>query len=367
MISQREMKVMQFPSKYIQGPGAVNLLSSVMEGLGGRSLVLVTKSQRELMEKIMSGKGRIEVFGGEASYEEIDRVIAIAKEMDATAIAGVGGGKAIDTAKIAGERLGIPSVIVPTISATDAPCSGIAIAYTPKGEYIRAEYLKTNPRLVLVDTEIIAKAPSRFLVSGMGDAFATYLEAIACEKTSSANECQGGGLRTASAMALAKLCMDTLFAHGEQAKVDSDAGRASEAVDRIVEANTLLSGLGFESTGLAMCHAVANAFTLLPQCHAMYHGEKVAFGCLVELELYDPLGIRDKTFDFFKKVGLPVTLEDMKLPNATDEQLMLMATDIAKDDPAQYSHHEPYAFDAQKVVEAMRRVDERGKNLRSES
>lgn len=363
-MSLREMKVMQFPSKYIQGPGAIRLLPGVMEGLGGKSLVLVTKSQRELLERIMSGKGRVEVFGGESSYEEIDRVIAIAKGMGATAIAGAGGGKAIDTAKIVGERLGIPSVIVPTISATDAPCSGIAIVYTPTGEYIRAEYLKTNPRLVLVDTEIIAKAPSRFLVSGMGDAFATYLEAIACEKTASANECQGGGLRTASAMALAKLCLDTLFAYGERARADADAGVASEAVDRIVEANTLLSGLGFESTGLAMCHAVANAFTLLPQCHEMYHGEKVAFGCLVELELYDPLGIRDRAFEFFAKVGLPVTLADMKLPDATDEQLGIMAADVAKDDPAQYSHHEPYPFDAQKVLAAMRRADERGRALK---
>ena len=96
----------------------------------------------------------------------------------------------------------------------------------------------------------------------------------------------------------------------------------------------------------------------------MYHGEKVAYGCLVELEIYDPLGIRDKTYEFFAKVGLPVTLAEMKLPDATDEQVMMMANDVAKDDPSQYSHHEPYPFDAQMIFDAIRAVDKRGNDTK---
>lgn len=360
MAKQSEMKVMQFPSKYIQGPGASELLPEIMEDMGGRNLILVSRSQKARIEELMGGKGKIELFGGEICYDEIDRIKAIAKEMDATSLAAVGGGKILDTAKVVCDDLGIPVIVVPTIAATDAPCSGCAVTYTPEGEYIKVEYQKTNPRVVLVDTDVIAKAPSRFLASGMGDAFATYLEAIACEKTASPNECKGGGLRSRSAMALCKLCTDTLFEYGVQAKQDVDAGINSDAVDQIIEANTLLSGLGFESGGLGMCHAVSNVFTYFPECHCMYHGEKVAYGCLVELELYDPLGIRDKTYEFFAKVGLPVTLADMKLPNATDEQVMMMAEDVAKDDPSQYSHHEPYAFDAKMVFDAIRAVDKRG-------
>ncbi len=365
MVKQGDMKVMQFPSKYIQGPGASELLPEIMDGMGGRNLIMVSKSQKERIEKLMGGKARIELFGGEICYDEIDRVKAIATEMQATSLAAVGGGKILDTAKVVCDELGIPVIVVPTISATDAPCSGCAVTYTPEGEYIKVEYQKTNPRVVLVDTAVIANAPSRFLASGMGDAFATYLEALACEETGSPNECLGGGLRTASAMALCKLCTDTLFEYGEQAKKDNDAHIVSEALDRIIEANTLLSGLGFESGGLGMCHAVSNVFTYFPECHCMYHGEKVAYGCLVELELYDPLGIRDKTYEFFAKVGLPITLADMKLPNATDEQVMLMAEDVAKDDPSQYSHHEPYPFDAKKVFDAIRAVDKRGTEVKA--
>lgn len=357
MVNQKDMKVMQFPCKYVQGKKAIQLLPQFVQQMGGKCLVLTTKSQMSMVTSIMGDKCRKEVFKGECSYEEIARVKSLAEEVGATVLVAVGGGKTIDVVKISADHLNIPCIIVPTICATDAPTSGCAVTYTANGEYIRVEYQQTNPRLVLIDSEIIAKAPTRFLVSGMGDAFATYLEAIACEETDSPNECIGGGLRTRSAMALCKLCTETLFEYGLQAKIDNEKGIASEALENIIEANTLLSGLGFESTGLGMCHAVANAFTLLPECHGKYHGEKVAYGCLVELEMYDPLCIKDKTFEFFKQIGLPVCLHDMNLSNPTHEQIMLLANDVAKNDPSQFSHHEPYAFDANRVAEAIITVD----------
>lgn len=357
MVNQKEMKVMQFPCKYIQGKNAIKLLPQYVNQMGGKSLIVTTRSQYDMVKSIMKTQNDIEIFGGECSYEEISRVKTIAQIINATVIVAVGGGKTIDTVKISADQLDIPSIIVPTICATDAPTSGCAVTYTKHGEYIRVEYQKTNPRLVLIDSEIIANAPTRYLVSGMGDAFATYLEAIACESTNSTNECKGGGLRTKSAMALCKLCTETLLQYGVQAKHDNDLNIASEALENIIEANTLLSGLGFESTGLGMCHAVANAFTLLPECHSKYHGEKVAFGCLVELELYDPLGIKEKTYKFFKEIGLPINLQDMNLSNPTEEQIMILANDVAKIEPSQFSHHEPYSIDAKMVSDAIKAVN----------
>ena len=363
MAKQNEMKVMQFPSKYVQGRNAIGLLPEYVADMGGKCLVVASKSQAGRMAAVMGGNGRVEVFGGEASYEEIGRIKALAVEEGATVLVGVGGGKVIDVVKISADQLGIPSIIVPTICATDAPCSGCAVVYTESGEYLAVEYQKTNPRLVLVDSEIIAGAPSRFLVSGMGDAFATYLEALACDETGSPNQCKGGGLRTKSAMALCKLCTETLFEYGAQAREDNEKGVVSEALENIIEANILLSGMGFESTGLSMCHAIANAFTLLPECHSKYHGEKVAYGCLVELEMNDPLKIKDRTYEFFKRVGLPVTLADMNLTEPTREQIMVLANDVARDDASQYSHFEPYPFDAEKIAEAIMVVDRHGRSL----
>ena len=53
----------------------------------------------------------------------------------------------------------------------------------------------------------------------------------------------------------------------------------------MIEANTYLSGVGFESGGLAAAHALYNGLTAIPDAHHYYHGEKVAFGTLTQLVL----------------------------------------------------------------------------------
>ena len=124
---------------------------------------------------------------------------------------------------------------------------------------------------------------SRLTVAGMGDALATYFEARACQR-SEATSCAGGNT-TGAAMALAELCFDTLMEEGVKAKIALEAGVCTPAVEKIIEANALLSGIGFESAGLAGAHAIHNGLTVLEECHHMYHGEKVAFGTLAQLVL----------------------------------------------------------------------------------
>mgnify|MGYP000424136318 CR=1 FL=1 len=116
----------------------------------------------------------------------------------------MGGGKTIDTAKIAADRAGIPVIIVPTIASTDAPCSGCAVRYSEDGSFESVLYQKTNPAVVLVDVGIIAAAPTRFLVAGMGDALSTWFEARSCDGTQSPNEC--GGISTRAGLNIARLC-----------------------------------------------------------------------------------------------------------------------------------------------------------------
>ena len=128
----------------------------------------------------------------------------------------------------------------------------------------------------MVDTALVANAPAEFLVSGMGDALATYWEADTCSKSCKPNALTGACPPTLSSLALARLCYDTLLEYGLQAKVAVEKKALTPAVEAIVEANTLLSGLGFESGGLAGAHAVHNGLTVLKQSHAKFHGQKVA-------------------------------------------------------------------------------------------
>ena len=178
---------------------------------------------------------------------------------------------------------------------------------------------------MLVDSAIVAAAPARLLVSGMGDALATYFEARAT-KASRSDTCAGGKV-TSAAMALAKLCYDTLMTEGVKAKIAVEAGVCTEAVERIIEANTYLSGIGFESGGLAGAHAIHNGLTCIKECHHLYHGEKVAFGTLTQLVLENaPEEEIEEVVSFCIEVGLPVTFAEMGIKKVDKEKLMEAAT-----------------------------------------
>jgi glycerol dehydrogenase len=150
----------------------------------------------------------------------------------------------------------------------------------------------------------------------MGDAISTHFEARANEVAGNNNYVNlnhGGGYKpTKAAMALAKLCYELILENGVQAKQDVLAGNCTEAVENVIEANTLLSGLGFENTGCAGAHAFNDAFVNILDGAKLLHGEKVAFGVLVQLavENCDLLEL-EKLYRFYYNVGLPMTLEDM--------------------------------------------------------
>ena len=155
--------------------------------------------------------------------------------------------------------------------------------YSDAGVVEGSRFYRKNPDLVLVDTQVIALSPPRLLVAGMGDALATWFEAKTCVAGHVKN--MRGGLATQSALALAKLCYRTLLADGADALRAVQTQVVTPALERLVEANTLLSGLGFESAGLAAAHAIHNGLTTVSATHAYLHGEKVAFGLLTQLVL----------------------------------------------------------------------------------
>jgi glycerol dehydrogenase len=315
------------PGRYVQGVGACEEAGKQLALFGKKALVLGGKkslgSVRDALKKSFAENGieyLEELFGGECCDPEIERIVAVAKEKGADVIVGAGGGKAIDTAKMVALELKLPVVIIPTIAATDAPCSGLAVVYTPEGVFDRYVPMK-NPDMVIVDTEVIVRAPVRLFVSGMGDALATWFEAEACDTISAANI--PGGKSTRTALALAKLCYDQLINYGVEAKVACETQVVSPAFERVVEANVLLSGIGFESSGLAAAHAVHNGMTALEETHHFFHGEKVAFGTLVQLVLQDaPREVFEEVVDFCISVGLPVTLGQLGCSEFNLEKLL---------------------------------------------
>ncbi len=315
------------PGKYVQGKGEMENLKKYTDSLGQKPFILISSSGMKRVAGLIrksfgSPEPKFEIFNGECSKNEVDRLIGLMGNCDV--IIGAGGGKILDTAKAVGYYTKKPVAIVPTIASTDAPCSALSVLYTDEGVFDRYLFLPANPNLVLVDTEIVSAAPVRLLVSGMGDALATYFEARA-NQASGGTTC-AGGQATGAALALARLCYDTLIRQGLKAKLAVEQKVCTKAVETVIEANTYLSGIGFESGGLAGAHAIHNGLTVLEQCHHMYHGEKVAFGTLAQLVLEDaPMEELEEVVDFCLEVGLPVTLADIGLENPTGEEIMEVA------------------------------------------
>lgn len=358
-------KILISPSKYVQAAGEMSKLGGYAEKYGKKALVLITSSGYRRIGDIvdLSFSGRettpvYEYFGGECSKNEINRLISVASEKGCDVIIGIGGGKILDTAKAVAYYKNLPVLICPTVASTDAPCSALSVIYTDEGVFEEYLFLPANPNMVLMDTDIITKSPVRLTVSGMGDALATYFEARAC-RDSGASTCAGGKV-TEAAMALARLCFDTLMDEGVKAKIALEAGACTPAVEKIVEANTLLSGIGFESGGLAGAHAIHNGLTVLEECHKMNHGEKVAFGTITQLVLENIPG--DELEDIILwciELGLPVTLAELGITEITDEKLMAVAAAACSENDT--LHNMPIPVTPETVCAALKAADAYGR------
>ncbi|MCR6629049.1 MAG: glycerol dehydrogenase [Magnetospirillum sp.] len=350
-----------FPTRYVQGAGALSLLSEEARRLGDTALAVVDPAVL-LPVAQAARRGAIvialETFNGECSDEEIERLASRARDLDANVIIGAGGGKALDTAKAVAHLLSLPVAVVPTLASTDAPCSALSVVYSAEGAFKRYLVLPRNPDLVLVDTQVIAAAPVRFLVSGMGDALSTLFEAEDCAASGAAN--MTGRPGTMTALGLARLCFDTLLADGVAAKRACEAKTVSPALERVVEANTLLSGLGFESGGLSGAHAIHNGLTALPATHPYWHGEKVAMGTLALLMLTGrPRSTITTVYGFCESVGLPTTLADIGLADVTDGELARVAEMACE--PNETIHNIAGGVTPEQVVAALKAADGEGR------
>ncbi len=360
------LAVFSSPCRYTQGPNATASLGAEMKSLGleGPALIVAGSSALRLLaptwSRALGERGtafEVHRFGGECSHAEIARIVEAARQAGARVIVGAGGGKVLDAARAAAADLDLAVVNCPTVASSDAPCSALSVIYTDQGVFLEYRFYRKNPDLVLVDTQVIAQSPPRLLVAGMGDALATWFEAKTCVAGNVRN--MRGGASTQSALTLAELCYRTLLADGADALRATRRQVVTPALERLVEANTLLSGLGFESSGLAAAHAVHNGLTTAEATHSFFHGEKVAFGVLVQLVLEgSPRARFDEVLAFSTEVGLPVTLAGIGLQDAPDELLARIAARATAQ--GETIHNEPFEVTPAMVADAILAADAAG-------
>ncbi|MGL4557430.1 MAG: glycerol dehydrogenase, partial [Afipia sp.] len=242
----------------------------------------------------------------------------------ADVVVAIGGGKAIDTAKGVRIQRGGGIIVVPTVASNDAPTSRLAIIYTDDHVLKEVRLMPTNPDAVVVDTSIIARAPRRFFVAGIGDALSKKFEAEQCFNSGGMNFYKARP--AALAVSIADQCYQVIRRDAVASLAAVDRKESDASFENIVEATILLSGLGFESGGLSIAHSLTRGFSAIPSLSGALHGEQVAFGLLTQLCLEQ----RSSEFlsdmvAFFKTVGLPTSLKDLGFSGDTQEGIRTIA------------------------------------------
>lgn len=349
------------PSRYVQGQYELDLLKEYTDAYGDRVFILIdsffygTYSKKfEAMYSEGESKVIVQEFSGEITVQKIDEIAESIKDFAPNVVAGMGGGKTMDTAKAVADKFKAATVIIPTTASTDAPTIGLSVIYTETGEHVGARHYVKNPDLVLLDTDIISKAPIRFLVAGMGDALATFIETRANLESHSPNYVGKGFCSTVAVEAIAKACHETILRKGYSAKLAAEKGLCTKDVEDVIEANTLLSGLGVQNSSCAGAHSIAEGITILPACTKLLHGEVVAFGILVQLIIEGrPMEEIQEIYEFFNAVGLPSTFEMLGIKDATEEDIMKVAEESLKS----YWDVEPFPVTARMIYDAIVMAD----------
>ncbi|NMB10694.1 MAG: iron-containing alcohol dehydrogenase family protein [Firmicutes bacterium] len=356
------------PPVYQRGYGTLALTGEIAATLGQRILIAggqtalsVTRSD---LVTSLENKGldvvTVEWYGGQCSWSNIHTLSAKAIAAQAQCLVAVGGGRALDTIKAAAFASQLPVITVPTIAATCAAWTPLAAIYDDHGEYLEFSRKAALPSAVLVDTKIIAEAPVRYLVSGLGDTLAKWYELAASTRGRQLAAPVQAGLR------LGKLCKDIIIAAGPSAYQSVTKSEAStsldQAVDTIIAIAGCVSGLGGDEARTAAAHAIYSGLTAMEAVHQMVHGEIVGFGILAQLALENrPEDEVEEFLTLSDQIGLPITLHQLGINHLarTDWQRIASLSMEVEDMAAM-----PFPVTEAMVIQAIQQADAWGQAFR---
>jgi glycerol dehydrogenase-like iron-containing ADH family enzyme len=345
------------PAKVIRGSGVLPAAAAEIVSLGSRPLIVAGERTLAIgQENLLPILETQQLHPALASYSpdcceaSLKSLRKAAKEHKADVIIGIGGGKALDTAKLVAQQLQLPVVTIPTSAATCAAWSALSNVYSEDGAFLYDVGLSRCPDLLILDYDLIKTAPQRTLIAGIGDAIAKWYEASV----------SSGHLQDTliiAALQQARVLRDILLQKSAAALKEPGSEVWREVVDASVLLAGVVGGLGGAQCRTVAAHAVHNGLTHISG-HGSIHGEKVALGILVQLRLEEMLqnnqlaaSARQQLLKFYAEIGLPQKLSDLGLGNITLGELQT-AAEIALA-PNSDIHRLPFKVALEQLMAAM--------------
>ncbi|MBE9170471.1 iron-containing alcohol dehydrogenase family protein [Pleurocapsales cyanobacterium LEGE 06147] len=346
------------PGRVLRGEKCLAESGEAIALLGNRPLIVggdrTLESIQPYLQPVLQ---RQQLTASQSSYSpdcaesSLARLREAVEEHQADFIIGIGGGKALDTAKLLAHQCQLPIVTIPTSAATCAAWTALSNIYSETGAFQYDVALARCPDLLILDYSLIRTASQRTLVAGIGDAIAKWYEASVSSGSSTAT-------LTIAAVQQARVLRDILFQKSAAALQNPDSEDWREVVDATVLLAGVIGGLGGANCRTVAAHAVHNGLTHIPSAHAAFHGEKVAYGILVQLRLEEMVqgnqlaaSARQQLLQFYKEIGLPQTLEDLGLGNISLGELRRAAEVSCS--PHSDIHRLPFTVSPEQLMAAM--------------
>lgn len=297
-------------------------------------------------------------YGGESSYENVQKLMNNEVIEEADMFFAVGGGKATDTVKCLGVKICKPVFSFPTIASNCSACTSVSIMYYPDGRFKEPFFYPAPPVHAFIDTDILVHSPSRYMWAGMGDTYAKYFESTVSSRGEELNHYIQMGVD------VSRMCFEPILRYGREAMDSNNAGVVSYAYEQVVLAIIVSTGMASifltsehtidYNTGLA--HAIFYSLTAYPHIEKNHlHGEVVSYGVLNLLLVDNDMETFNKVYEFSKSVGLPTCLADLEF-TAEDIEKLAEGAAAMKD-----IEHNPYVVTKEMIAKAMRILEEKEK------
>jgi hydroxycarboxylate dehydrogenase A len=329
VIKMETFSVHGAPSEYMLQEGILNQLESKLLERGIQKVLLVHgKNSWEAAKPFLPVFKEVEfkghLYGGECSLAEIEVVAGKVRKHEVDAIVGVGGGKVLDLVKAVAHKTKRQTVLIPTLASNCSPWTPLSVLYDESGAFITYEIYPVSASLVLIDPRILLSAPPEMLIAGIGDTLAKWYEA---DVQMAAIENKSVPLQISHYTA--RQCKEILLQHSANAIVAVNTGVLNEDFIKVAETIIMLGGMvggfGGQYGRIAGAHSIHNGLTVLVETHHALHGEKVAYGILVQLVLEGKWEEIEELLPFYDELGLPASLIDLNVRVTNNEALLNVA------------------------------------------